>query len=196
MRVAAAPRQAVLEMVARAIEDADRRLHDLRQEQWGEGAVAAAALALSVAASVARPEFALPLFVGGAFVAARAVVAGWRRWDLVDRLLVDRDAYAIAEVRARGKREASMSNRRWLSLVIRSRVELGGNPRFVANAEGLSALAGELVDPQLALDPACAAACSRLLTDEFGSPLINDALPAEDVRSRLSQIRAGFYRLG
>lgn len=181
-------------MVARAIEDADRRLHDLRQEQWGEGAVAAAALALSVAASVARPEFALPLFVGGAFVAARAVVAGWRRWDLVDRLLVDRDAYAIAEVRARGKREASMSNRRWLSLVIRSRLELGSNPRIVANARELCDLADELIDPELELDPACAAACSRFLSDELASPLINHTLPAEDVRSRLVQIRAGFDR--
>jgi hypothetical protein len=137
----------------------------------------------------------LPLFVGGAFVAARAVIAAWRRWDLVDRLLVDRDAYAIAEVRARGAREAAMPNRRWLSLVIRSRLELGLNPRVVANADDLSALAAELVDPQLVVDPACAAACSRLLTDELSSPLINDALPAEDVRSRIVQIRSGFRQL-
>jgi hypothetical protein len=181
-------------MVARAVEDADRRLHDLRHEEWGERAVAAAALALSVAASIARPELALPLFVGGAFVAAKAVVAGWRRWDLVDRLLVERDAYAIAEVRARGAREASTSNRRWLSTIIRSRLELAANPRVVAYAEGLAALADELADPELVLDPACAAACSRLLTDELGSPLLNDALPAEDVGSRVSQIRAGFHR--
>lgn len=181
-------------MVARAVEDADRRLHDLRQEQREEGAVGAAALALSIAASVARPEFALPLFIGGAFVAARAVVAAWRRWDLVDRLIVDRDAYAIPEVRARGEREAGMPNRRWLSLVIRSRLELGANPRVVANAEDLSALADELGDPQLELEPACAAACSRLLTDELASPLINYTLPADDVRSRLVQIRSGFRR--
>lgn len=169
-------------------------MHDLRREEWEEGAVAAAALALSVAASVARPELALPLFVGGTFVAGRAVVAAWRRWDLVDRLIVERDAYAIPEIRARGAREAAMPNRRWLSVVIRSRLELGANPRIVANAAELRALADELIDPELELDPACAAACSRLLTDELDSPLVNHTLPAEDVRSRLVQIRAGFHR--
>ena len=87
-----------------------------------------------------------------------------------------------------------MPNRRWLSLVIRSRLELGANPRVVANAEDLSALADELGDPQLELEPACAAACSRLLTDELASPLINYTLPADDVRSRLVQIRSGFCR--
>ena len=139
-----------------------------------------------------RPEFGLPLFVGGLFVAGRGVLAGWRRWDLLDRLVVERDAYAIPEVRARGEQEAGMPNRRWLSLVIRSRLELSANPRIVANAGELSGLADDLIDPQLVIDPACAAACSRLLTDELTSPLINSGLPAEDVRSRLRQIRSGF----
>jgi hypothetical protein len=181
-------------MVARAVEQADRRLRDLRREEWEDGAVAAAALVLAVAASVVRPEFGLPLLVGGVFVAGRGIVAGWRRWDLLDRLVVERDAYAIPEVRARGEQEAGMPNRRWLSLAIRSRLELAANPRIVANAEELSALAEELLDPHLAIDPACAAACSRLLTDELSSPLINSGLPAEDVRSRLVQIRCGFHR--
>ena len=87
-----------------------------------------------------------------------------------------------------------MANRRWLSRAIRSRLDLAANPRVAANAAQLAALAEELVDPQYALDPACAAACSRLLSDEVTSPLINSALPAEDVRSRLVQIRSGFQR--
>jgi hypothetical protein len=33
----------------------------------------------------------------------------------------------------------------------------------------------------------------RLLTDDVTTPLINSALPAEDVRSRLVQIRSGFH---
>lgn len=201
LRVCAdAPRRdalhASVEMVARAVEDAGRRLHDLRLEEWEDGAVAAAAFALAVAASAVRPAFALPLFIGGVFVAGRAVLAGWRRWDLLDRLVVERDAYAIPEVRTRAEQEASMSNRRWLSRAIRSRLDLAANPRVMANADELAALAEELVDPQLELDPACAAACSRLLMDEVTSPLINPELPAEDGRSRLVQIRSGFRARG
>lgn len=57
----------------------------------------------------------------------------------------------------------------------------------------LAELAEELVDPLLDLDPACAVACSRLLTDPDRSPLVNASLPAEDVGSRLVRIRSGFH---
>ena len=183
-------------MTARAVEDADRRLHDLWWEEWEDGAVAATALVLAIAASIAAPAFALPLFVGGLFVGGRAALAGVRRWDLLDRLVIERDAYAIPEVRARAEAEASMPNRSWLSRAIRARLELGDDPRVVANSEELAALSEELVDPLLELDPACAVACSRLLTDDVASPLLNPALPAEDVRPRLLQIRAGFHAAG
>jgi hypothetical protein len=180
------------EMIARAVEDADRRLHDLRREEWEDGALAVAACALAIAASVVHPTLALPLFVGAMFVVGRATAAGWRRTDLLDALLLERDAYAIAEVRARAEHTASMDNRRWLSSAIRSRLELAEDPRVVANGDEFAALADQLADPLLELDPASAVACSRLLTDYAWSPLINDALPAEDVRSRIVQIRSGF----
>jgi hypothetical protein len=51
--------------------------------------------------------------------AAGGVLAGWRRWDLLDRLVGERDAYAIPGVRARAEQEASMANRRSLSGAIR-----------------------------------------------------------------------------
>jgi hypothetical protein len=63
----------------------------------------------------------------------------------------------------------------------------------VANADQLAVLAEELEDPLLELDPNCAVVCTRLLMDQTSSPLINWALPAEDVRSRLAQIRSGFH---
>jgi hypothetical protein len=181
------------EMIARAVEDADRRLRDLRREDWEDGALAAAAMALAIAASAFRPTFALPLFAGGMFVAGRAVVAGWRRWELLDRLVVERDANALSEVRGLAEQEACMVNRRRLSRSIRSGLERTETPRIVAKADQLLAIADELVDQRLELDPAYAVACLRLLTDYVGSPLLNSALPAEDVRSRLVQIRSGFH---
>jgi hypothetical protein len=59
-------------------------------------------------------------------------------------------------------------------------------------AEELEALASELEDDELALDPACAVACMRLLSDLSASPLLNPALPPEELRSRVRQIRSGF----
>ncbi|MGZ4402421.1 MAG: hypothetical protein ACXVRI_06190 [Gaiellaceae bacterium] len=168
-------------------------MRDLLREEWEDGAVAVGAFALAIAATTVRPSFALPLFIGGLFVAGRAVLADSRRSDLLDRLVIDRDAYAIPGVRARAEKEAAMGNRRWLSRCIRSRLEFAENPRFAANADQLAPLADELVDPTLELDPACAVACSKLLMDPVSSPLINSGLPAEDVRSRLVQIRAGFH---
>jgi hypothetical protein len=97
-------------MVARAVEDAGRRLQDLRREEWQDYALAAVTLGLAVTASVACRALALPLFVGGLFATSRAILAGWRRWDLLDRLVVERDAYAIPEVRARADQEATMAS--------------------------------------------------------------------------------------
>jgi hypothetical protein len=182
------------EMVARAVEDAGRRLHDLRREEWEDGSLGAVAFALALAMSVVHPALALPIFVGGLFVTYRSVLAGWRRWALLERLVVERDAYALPEVRARGKQAASTINRKRLSRSIRSRLELAENPRVVANADQLEGLADELIDPLLELDPACAAACAHLLTDDLCSPLINTALPEEEVRSRVVQIRSGFHK--
>jgi hypothetical protein len=183
---------APFEMVARAVEDADRRLHDLRREEFEDGAAAVAVFALAVVASRVRPEFALPFLVASLFVLGRTVLAVWRHWDLLDRLLGERDAYSIPEVRKRAEQEAEMASRRRLSRAIRSRLELAENPRVVANADQFAMLAEELADPLLALDPACAVMCSRLLTDSVESPLNNPGLPAEDVRSRLTQVRCGF----
>ena len=183
-------------MLARAVEDAGHRLHALRVEEWEDGGVAVAAFGLAIAASAVRPAFALPLLLGGLFVAARGVVAAWRRADLLDRLVGERDAYVLEEVRGRAEREARMANRRVLARVIRARLELAENTRVVAFAEQLAELAAELDDPLLELDPACAVACSRLLNDYIRSPLLNSMLPEQDVRSWIVQIRSGFRPRG
>lgn len=180
-------------MIARAVEDAGHRLHDLRREEWEDGAVAAIAFGLALATSAVRREFALPLFVGGLFVAGRAVLASMRRWELLDQLVGERDAYTLAEVRRRAEEEAGMVNRRRLSHAIRARLEYAESPLIAANAEQLAALAEELEDPLLELDPNCAVLCSRLLVDQVSGPAIDSALPAEDVRSRIVQIRSGFH---
>jgi hypothetical protein len=179
-------------VVARAVEEAGRRLHELRREEWEDAATALAGFGVALAAANFRPELAVPLLVAALCLSVKTYVVVWRRWDLLERLTGERDAYEIPEVRTRAEQQATMHNRRALSRAIRSRLELGENPRLAIAADDLAALADELADPELDLDPACAVACSRLLTDSETSPLNNRHLPIEDIRSRVRQIRAGF----
>jgi hypothetical protein len=171
----------------------------LRQEELGDLGLGALALALALAATELRPSLAVPLFVGGMAVMARGVRAVWRRWDLVDRLAGERDAYVISEIRAYAAREATPERRHGHAASIRI---LLGSPvpaleaRLVAVADDLEALACELEDDSLVLDPAAAVSCTRLLNDYAESPLLNAALPSEELRSHVRRIRTGFEPRG
>ena len=132
----------------------------------------------------------MPLFVGGIAVGAKGVRAAWRRWDLVDRLADYVDAYVIPEVLAYASRHASMERRRTFASFLRSRL-LTSDERIAAVAQDLEALASELEDDALALDPVAAVACMRLLS-EPDSPLLDRSAPTEELRSRVLQIRSGF----
>ena len=179
-------------MDARSVDTATRRLHELRREERDQLVVAAFALGLAVAATQVVPKLAVPIFLGGLFVGALGVRALWRRWDLVDRLAAERDAYVIAEVRDYAAREATMDRRRSLAASIRLRLREPIDPRICLAVGDLEALAFELDDDGLTLDPVCAVACARLLSDTEGSALLNAALPPEQLRSSVRQIRAGF----
>jgi hypothetical protein len=185
-------------MYARAVDDASARLQGLRQEEWQDLGLAAVALGLALVATQIRPALAVPLFLGGVLVGGRGVRALWRRWDLVDRLAAERDAHAIAEVRAYASRQATMERRQWFAATIRGTLadhEPALEARTSTAAEALEALVCELDDSTLGLDPACAVACARLVSDPAQSPLLNPALPPEELLSRVHQIRSGFNDL-
>jgi hypothetical protein len=182
-------------MYARAVDEASSRLSELRQEEWGDLSLAALSLGLALVATQVRPAFAMPFFLGGVVVGARGITVLWRRWDLVERLAGERDAYVIPEVLAYAAREATVDRRHTYAALIRGELQqtrLAYGDRVMFAADELEALACELEDEQLALDPASAVACMRLLSDVSQSPLLNPALPPELLRSRVRQIRSGF----
>jgi hypothetical protein len=184
---------------ARAVDQADERLRDLRHEERGELGLAAAALAASVVAAELLPALAAPLFIAGLVVGALGARAMWRRWDLLDRLAGEHDAHVIAEVRAFASREATMDRRQSFAALIRASLRaatLTGDARVLAVADELHALALELENGGFALDPAAAVACMRLLSDVSRSPLLNRQLPVEDLRSHVLRIRCGFQPAG
>ena len=183
-------------MYARAVDDAQTRLAELRRDELLDVALGTAAFLGSLLTSVVYPPLAVPLLVGGLVTGACAVATLWRRWDLVDRLADDRDAYRIPEVEAYAAREAHLDRRRYHAELIRSwarqQPEGPTGLRVREAADQLEALARDLENPDLELTPACAVACRRLLTDPTASPIFNQDLRREDVPVRIQQIRAGF----
>lgn len=183
-------------MYARAVDDASARLRELRHEEWADFGLAALATGLALGATAVRPAFAVPLLLGGMWIGALGVRALWRGWDLVDRLAGDRDAYVIPEVLAYAAREGTRERRRSYAALIRSTLREPGpalKSRVHAAASDLEALASELEDAKLELDPVCAVACMRLVSDLAVSPLLNPGLPPDELRSRVHQIRSGFH---
>lgn len=188
-------RTLIVRMYARAADEVAERLHELQREQWEDFALAAVAVGLALAATRVSPAFAVPLLLGGFGVGVRGVRALWRRWDLVDRLAGDRDAFVIPDVRAYASRAATVERRLDFAATIRSclrRAELTSEARISALAEELEGLACELEDGGLAFDPASAVMCMRLLSDVDDSPLLDPTRPPEELRSRICQIRSGF----
>jgi hypothetical protein len=181
-------------MYARLVDESAERLRELRSEELHDLTLAALVLGLALLATQAHPALAMPLFLGGISVGALGVRALWRRWDLLDRLADERDAYVIPAVRAYASREASMERRRASAALIRAELPRlpRESPAREAAAAELEALTAELDDGDLALDPVCAVACRRLLTDSDQSPFLDSSLSAEELRSRVRRIRAGF----
>lgn len=185
-------------MTAETVKDAEHRLHELHQDEWADLVLAALAMVLALAASFLHPPLALPLFIGALASSVLAGRAFFRRSELFDRLLLDRDAYAIPEVRRRAEQIASTESRRALAQAVRSRLTpvrgYSRSPRVSAAAEALELLASELDDETLSLDLDCAVRCHQLLNNYGESPLLNYLLPEQDVQMWIRRIRCGFER--
>lgn len=89
-----------------------------------------------------------------------------------------------------------MDRRRTFAAMIRNRLDesrLDSEDGVREAAEDLEALACELENPELELEPACAVACLRMLSDLVESPFLNPGLGSSDLRSCVRQIRSGFH---
>jgi len=183
-------------MTVETIKENERRLRDLRQDEWADLTLAVLAMGLALTASFLHPPLALPLFVGALASSVLAGRAFFRRSELFDRLLLDRDAYSIPEVRRRADEIAAMESRHALADAVRNRLRPAPgcsiSPRVAAVVDELETLAGELDDETLSLDPACAVRCHQLLNNYAESPMLNYLLPEQDVQVWVRRIRCGF----
>jgi hypothetical protein len=181
-------------MYARTVDEAAARLGELRREEWARFGLALAAMALALAAAQTHHTLTMPLFLGGLVVGALGVRTFWRRWDLVDRLSAEPDAHAIVEILDYASREATLERRRGYADLIRRRLRDGSayDTRLERAADELDELACELEDSRLTLDPACAVACRRLVSDPAESALFDQGVSAEELLASIRRIRFGF----
>jgi len=187
-------REAHVEMYARAVDDAGSRLRDLRREEWSELGLAALAVGLALLATQTMRDLAIPLFVGGLVIAFRGMIAAWSRWEIVDRLAGEPDAYVIPEVRKHALQEASIERRRLYAASVRYALRTAAAGEFGAATSELESLVAELEDVTLTLDASCAVACARLVSDPYRRALLNPSATPNEVRSQVQHIRAGFAR--
>lgn len=175
-------------MHARALDDAAAKLRELRHEEGDDLGLAGLTLALAVAAARVYPGLALPLFLGAVIVGARGVRALWRRWDLVDRLAGERDAYVISEVLEYASRQNTMERRLTFAALI----------RFWANEPVESRLRIAVPDLDELADASSLSTRNLRLPANGSSAMpsrvrfLNTSLSAEDLRSRVRQIRSSF----
>lgn len=183
-------------MAAFDLEERERTLRDLRVDGRSDLGLAILAMGAAVAATILHPPFVMPLFAAALVGLALAGRAFFRRLELVDRLLLERGAHAIPEIRREAERLASMPRRRALAQSLRTKLTPPeGYPmreRILAAADELRALADDLENEELSLDPLSAAECNAFLNDHEKSPLLNDLLPEGNVRSWIRRIRFGF----
>lgn len=187
-------------MYARQVEEQSTELHELKHDELELTGLTVLCFGLALAAH-GRPTLALPLLAAGLAGAALAVRAFWRRWDLVDRLLMEREAYEIDEVRTRAEQIALLETRRALAISIRWRLEhatafTDPDGRLLRIAPEIAALADDLADETLELDPLRAVECERLLTDGLTSPLVDPTASVADLYAWICRIRAGFRPRG
>ena len=107
-------------MYARAIDEAETRLLELRHEERYQLGLSALALAASLAMTTIYAPVVLPLFVAGLAVGMLGMRTFWQRWDIVDRLADERDAYVIPEVLSYAERDVCMERRSNSAALVRS----------------------------------------------------------------------------
>ena len=151
------------------------------------------------AAFATRIGLGWPLLAGAV---SAAVGVLWMRADrraMLIRLVAQGDALSLPAVRAYAER---LLDRRTtiaggLRHVVRSCSGVSGEMTFVqpdrvdVHWQRLERLAAAFADPGVAIQPASAALCVRMLREPVTSPLYNPRLPAEQLDRLLTAIERG-----
>ncbi len=182
------------------------RLHGrIREARFGSAAAAVLGVALVV---VGNRPFGGAVLAGSVTGALIMLYARSDRVALIARLVHQRSAYGIDEVRVAAERRVTMEARVVLARsVVRLVLEADGwepaSPsattcysRVREHRAAFIAIAFHLSRSESTVHPSCAALLGRLLTEFVVSPIHNELLPAGQVQIALGRIQAGIRERG
>jgi hypothetical protein len=174
-------------MTARAVQQLEARLDDLRRVGWARLGTAAAAALLAAPAHMLDPALSIALAAGSCVVAMLAIRAFVDRCDLIDSVAADRDALAVAAVRARAERIAAPQELARAAAMLRQLADRESDSRLVACRPELLELADTLstAPPERSV----AVACVRFV-ETSQSALFDVRVTGVELRSELRHLLA------
>jgi hypothetical protein len=201
------PLKSVLERDAPRSPEAEAKLVVLRQ-QARDFAIAAGLGAGGTAIAVAvAPQLAVALAAAAVLMIVLTGRSLWRRRELLNALLLDREAYSLEAVRDRATRFITLERRRRLGKWARTIVMVAKGEELPASAsvrvladrvlprhERLLRIADALEDDDRPVHPASVALMHRLLTRPGLSPLYNPGLDEDLLDLALHRVEAGVDR--
>jgi hypothetical protein len=199
--------RSVLERELPRSQEAERKLGALRTQARDFAVAGVLALVAGIIAIAADARLALALV---ATAVATLILSGrsiWRRRELLQMLLIDRDAYSIDAVRRAATRFATPSRRKRLGTWLRELVAVADgqeappsatvralDDRVRARRDRLLQLADAVANDSRAVHPSSIALLHQVLTRAGLSPLYNPGLEEDLLDVALHRVEAGIER--
>jgi hypothetical protein len=188
-------------MTAREVDRAASQLEHIRQQRRARLLLTGPVVGLAAAAVVVSTALAVSLVCGIACLLVLALLDTVRHRELIANLALNRNAYAVPEVRRYGEDLVVLRGRRRVAAALERVLATAGSPgsyylagRVHACRHELRALADALRAPETRAEPTSVAMCWRLLRNAAESPLYNWHLPPDDLRMAVRRIQAGIRR--
>lgn len=182
------------------VATAIRRLAATRAWARQGAALTLGSVIFAAAAQPLAPSLTVPLLLAAVIEASIVYFVASGRQRLIADLAVERDYYAIPEVRRYGEKLKAPRARERLADWLVELIEVGADPempylgdRIAENRTDLLAVADDLRSPRLEAHPTTLATCLTLLTRGARSPLYNYRIPPDTLRAVLLRIRLGFH---
>jgi hypothetical protein len=185
-------------MTAHDVDKAGEQLESMRHRRRDRLLLGIAVAGLAGATFLYSGTMALALLAGVGCSMSLVLVDTIRRRELLAGLALNRNAYALPEVRRYGAKLVMAGGLSRLANALERVLTNAGTPgayyltdRVDKFRDDIDELAEALREPGARVEPTSVARCWRLLTRAAESPLYNGHIPEDDLGFEVQRIRAG-----